>query len=323
MKKTEPRHPIGVVSKRTGLRPDLIRVWEARYGAVEPARTESKHRLYSDADIERLVRLRELVQAGQRIGRVATLSEDELDELLRDHRSHSRGGRLEEDWTATLEAHSRHSAARAVFPLEDALDAVAALDRTGLQATLEEASVRLSRVQLLDRFLVPLMHAVGDLCAVGKLRTVHEHSASTVVRSFVEQLEPAFAPAATAPHLIVSTAAWQHHELGALLVAATARSEGWRVTYLGPNLPAEEVAAAAWSTDARAVALSLTYPDGDDRVASQLHTVGRLLPEGVTLIVGGRAAGRHESVLREIGAIRLDSLADLREYLQQMRGQRP
>ena len=31
-----PKHPIGVVARRTGLKPDLIRAWERRYLAIEP-----------------------------------------------------------------------------------------------------------------------------------------------------------------------------------------------------------------------------------------------------------------------------------------------
>ena len=49
-----PLHPISVVAERTGLSPDLLRVWERRYGVVDPARDEGGRRLYSDSDIQRL-----------------------------------------------------------------------------------------------------------------------------------------------------------------------------------------------------------------------------------------------------------------------------
>ena len=45
---------IKVVARRTGLSAHVIRIWEKRYGAVEPERTETKRRLYSDEQIERL-----------------------------------------------------------------------------------------------------------------------------------------------------------------------------------------------------------------------------------------------------------------------------
>ena len=39
------RHPIQVVARRTGLTVDVLRVWEKRYGVVEPGRSSGGHRL--------------------------------------------------------------------------------------------------------------------------------------------------------------------------------------------------------------------------------------------------------------------------------------
>src|SRR6478609_7337401 len=77
-----PRHPIGVVARRTGLKPDLIRAWERRYGAVEPGRSTTRRRFYSDADVERLQLLRRVVRTGRGISQVAGLPNEELRALL-------------------------------------------------------------------------------------------------------------------------------------------------------------------------------------------------------------------------------------------------
>ena len=75
------RHGIGVVARRTGLLADRIRVWERRYGAVEPVRSATGRRLYSDADVDRLRLLREVVDRGHAIGAVARLEIGRLAEL--------------------------------------------------------------------------------------------------------------------------------------------------------------------------------------------------------------------------------------------------
>src|SRR5215207_6184842 len=77
-----PRHPIGVVAERTGLSPDVLRVWERRYAVVEPHRSAGGQRLYSDADIERLSLLHRATQGGHGIGHVATMSKAKLEELV-------------------------------------------------------------------------------------------------------------------------------------------------------------------------------------------------------------------------------------------------
>ena len=68
-----PRYPVRLVSVRTGLSPHVLRAWERRYGVVSPTRTEGGQRLYSDLDVERLVRLRRLTDRGHAIRRIATL----------------------------------------------------------------------------------------------------------------------------------------------------------------------------------------------------------------------------------------------------------
>src|SRR5688572_6902518 len=79
-----PRHPIAVVSERTGLSQDVLRVWERRYQAVEPTRGPGGHRTYSDADIARLRLLHVVTSAGRSIGQVARLSTEELSRLAQE-----------------------------------------------------------------------------------------------------------------------------------------------------------------------------------------------------------------------------------------------
>ena len=81
-RRTTPRHPIALVTERTGLSQDLLRVWERRYRAVVPTRGPGGQRLYSDADIERLSLLHAATRAGRSISRVASLADEALAELV-------------------------------------------------------------------------------------------------------------------------------------------------------------------------------------------------------------------------------------------------
>src|SRR6476646_793213 len=77
-------HPIQIVTRRTGLSADVLRVWEKRYAVVTPVRSESGRRLYSDTDIERLRLLVQATRAGRAIGQVAALPTSALVSLLED-----------------------------------------------------------------------------------------------------------------------------------------------------------------------------------------------------------------------------------------------
>lgn len=317
------RHPIGVVARRTGLKPDLIRAWERRYSAVEPQRSDTRRRFYTDADIERLRLLRDATREGRAISQVAGLSDEELAALIAEDQAEkaepqrSAGAGTAAGVQPAVDDEGTEETGRQI--LQACLAAVRRLDPQELERQLERGSVALSRIHLLQRLLVPLMHSIGDLWQVGSLRPAHEHMASSVVRSFVGHMQGAHQGSHGAPHLIATTPARQHHELGALIVAATASSEGWNVTYLGPDLPVEEIAAAVQQKGAIVLALSVTYPPDDPILPDELRRLRRLLGRGVTVLVGGRCADAYRGAVEEVGALLVDDLTELRRHLSLLR----
>ena len=305
---SESHQAIKVVTKRTGLSAHVIRIWEKRYGAVTPERTGTNRRLYSDEQIERLSLLREVTQSGHSIGHIAKLPMEKLREL-------------------TMQMHpSNGQPARALSPapaaskyLDESLAAVKSLDTRALDATLKRAATELGAQGLLQRIVNPLVQRIGDLWRDGTLTAAHEHFASAVIRVFLGQVAKPFAGTESAPVLVVATPTGQLHELGALLVGAAASNLGWHVTYLGASLPAAEIAGAARQNRARAVALSLVYPEDDPRMEGELARLRESLPVETTLLVGGRAAPAYQPVLRKIGATQIEDLTTFCSTLDELR----
>jgi methylmalonyl-CoA mutase cobalamin-binding subunit len=126
-------------------------------------------------------------------------------------------------------------------------------------------------------------------------------------------------PDASDPLLVSTTPLGQQHEFGALMAAVTAASGGWKTLYLGPNLPAEDIAAAVKGRRANAVVLSLVYPADDPQLETELVKLRELTDEDLPLLVGGRAAIAYDDVLTEVGAIRIGGLADLRRELDRLK----
>lgn len=300
-----------VVTRRTGLSAEVLRMWERRHRVVVPARTQSGRRLYTDDDIERLRLLYRATLGGRTIGQIATLPTSELIELVR------QDGEAERP---RLDANMGWSdAPDAQVVIDACLRAIERIDAPGLDGILRRSLVELSAARWLDLILAPFLAAVGTRWREGTLRLVHEHVATVAARRALDRLiEAATAPGAS-PLLVVSTPVGQVHELGALMVAASAAVEGWAVAYLGPTLPAEDVAEAARALRARAVALSLTHPPNDKAVAPEMRRLATLLPGTTALLVGGAAATAYASVLDEVGAERIPGLPALRARLETLR----
>lgn len=303
---TEQRFSMKYVSRRTGLTPHTIRVWERRYGAVVPERTETKRRLYSEEDIERLILLRRGVLAGHSIGRIAGLPPEELKRLV-DRES----GTGSPEASVTADEPDAAPEEKVV----EALEAVSALDQNRLERILYQAAAGFSRPVLIERFIAPFLEKIGEQWHQGALRIAQEHFASFILRGFLAGLIRQAHVPETAPLLLVATPAGQHHEFGALFAAATAVSCGWRGLYLGANVPAEEIAGSANAKNVRAIALSLLHPAGDPRVAEELEILRRCLNRKVPVIAGGRAAGSYRSVLDSIGGVILQDIGSLCSYL--------
>jgi MerR family transcriptional regulator, light-induced transcriptional regulator len=301
----EVQHSIKVAARKTGLSPHVIRVWERRYDAVSPDRTDSNRRLYSEAEIERLQMLRNATLAGHSISHIAKLPIEQLRQL-----------------SADVVPATPPSATNSTPPTAFLVEATAAIrthDTAKLESVLAEATLRLGFHGLLEQMVAPFATHVGELWAEGKLTAAHEHYASAVIRNFLIRNSQPFAPAKNAPTLVVATPAGQLHELGAVMVAAAANNLGWRVVYLGTALPALEIAGAALSNQARAVALSIIFPADDPNLPGELQTLRRHLPATVALIVGGRSADGYAETLRETGAHHAHNLTEFSGLLEQLR----
>jgi methylmalonyl-CoA mutase cobalamin-binding subunit len=105
------------------------------------------------------------------------------------------------------------------------------------------------------------------------------------------------------------------HELGALTIALIASESGWRPFYFGPNLPAEEIAAAVTYKEADAVALSITHRADNHRLSLELKKLRRYLNDNIPMLIGGQAASGIADFLGSIGIQYATDAANFRQAL--------
>lgn len=74
---------IGVVSKITGISQHRLRIWERRYNVVHPRRNSSNRRYYSGTDVRKLLLIKSLLDAGNSVGSIASLSIEKLEEKIK------------------------------------------------------------------------------------------------------------------------------------------------------------------------------------------------------------------------------------------------
>jgi methylmalonyl-CoA mutase cobalamin-binding domain/chain len=302
----EVQHSIKVAARRCGLTTHVIRVWEKRYDAVSPDRTDTNRRLYSEAEIERLNLLRLATEAGHTIGTIARLPTENLKKLVEESLTDAR-------------PRTKPAAASAEEVIEAALTATRNLNASELEGILGRAAVTFGQHGLLENVVSPFAARVGDLWREGVITAAHEHFASAVIRNFLVRASRPYGLNGSTPTMVVATPVGQLHEIGAVMAASAANDMGWHVAYLGASLPAVEIAGAAIQHKARAVALSLVFPGDDSQLPAELETLRKLLPAETILITGGQAAESYKATLQKIGAVHAKDLRALYPVLERLR----
>jgi DNA-binding transcriptional MerR regulator len=233
------KYRIGTVTRLTGLSADVVRVWERRYGAIRPARTAAGTRLYSDADITRLRRLRQAVDRGHNISQAAKLSEADLDKIVSDTK------------------HAAEAADPYALIGERFLKAIERMDVVTADLELSRAATLFPARPLIKNLVAPVLEEIGNRWAHKEFGVAHEHVASNLLRNLLSSLFRLYPPGEQAETIVLATPASERHEFGLLLAALIAATRGWRVVYLGADLPANEIALAVRLTSSRLRALSL------------------------------------------------------------------
>jgi DNA-binding transcriptional MerR regulator len=270
----EPRYRIGAVARLSGLTTHAIRVWERRYGILKPDRSRAGARLYSDVEVERLRALKRAVDRGHSIGQIAALEASELERL---------GGKLSQ--LPVFGGASPHAL------VDEFVEAVRSFDAARAEQLLERASVVFSARAMVLEVLSPLLVRIGQDWAGGTLCTASEHVASALIRDRASILLRQLSRERGSETVIVTTPAGELHELGAFLAAATVAMHGYNVLYLGPNLPASEIAIAAHGSSASVIALSVVGLAPEHAVA-ELEAIAALVAPPVELVLGGPLASR-------------------------------
>lgn len=256
------RYRVAAAAKRVGLSPHTLRVWERRYGPFASARSEGGNRLYGERDLERLALLKRLVDSGHAVGDIAGLGRGELQRMA---------------------GHEAAPAPAAVH--RQLLDAVRARDAEALDAAFARACLLLRPRELMETVVSPLLEEIGEAWSHRALDVAHEHAATAALRNQLGALLRTFRAPSGRPAVLVTTPEGDPHEMGALGAAVVAAAAGHRVVYLGPSMPAADLAAAARESRARAVLLSCAQP-----ARERLRELRKRLPPGVALIAGGPGA---------------------------------
>lgn len=299
-------YPIRAAANLTGLSIDTLRAWERRYQAVTPIRNE-RGRVYGEGHIRRLILLRDAVARGHAIGQVAGLRDGELEKLLLGPATIA---------NPSVPARIEHPASDALVPIVTAIES---FDYTAANFHLGRLAVLLPVDKLVSEVVFPLMQLVGDRWLDGTLTIAQEHMTSSILRNLLGGLVRLGTSSTPSQRILFATPAGELHEFGILAAAMLAVASGFEALYLGSNLPALEIVAAAERSSPRAVVVGIKASEPTQATIEELRTISAKLPKTAELWLGG---GNVKTTLASIGGARtfaLEDFSELQEHLARLK----
>jgi len=230
-------YSIKQISQLTGLSTFVIRKWEERYVCVRPQRLHNGYRVYSEEDLQRLLRIKQLVDRGYTVKNALM--------TLADRPCEAPGDAAE---PASGEASSSSGAIDAVELDGDGealsssdkcigrlLSAAERCDAKSIRSYLLQSIHEKGLAFLLNAVLPCFLRAMREEWTADPRSELQRHVAATVVRDFLIQQRASVSERDDAPLLIGACLPSEHQEIPLHLVMLEASLKGWRTLYLGPS----------------------------------------------------------------------------------------
>lgn len=206
------------VETLTGINAHTLRVWERRYSFLMPLRTPTNIRLYTDAQLKNLLNVGILVRNGYRISTIDKMPQTEIHELV----------------TQILMTHSEEHHDR----VNGLVLCMLELNEGGFNRIFNSSVQQVGLVSTFLELIYPFLNLVGGLWITNKAIPAQEHFISNLIRQkIMAGIDALPNPSVDAKRILLFLLEGESHEIGLLLAYYITKNMGWKVYYLGQNVP--------------------------------------------------------------------------------------
>ena len=204
----------------TGINAHTLRKWETRYNIIDPDRTQTNIRFYSATQLKKLLNISLLMRNGYKISSIDKMSESEIHEAVEKFIPNG-------DFQAEINA---------------LIEAMIDMDEKTFDLTLKEQILKNGLLTTILKIVYPFLNQVGVLWGMDKVMPAQEHLISNLIRrKMLSAIDLLPYPRENTSSIVMFLTEDENHELGLLLAYYLARELGWKVYYLGQNVPLEDL----------------------------------------------------------------------------------
>jgi MerR family transcriptional regulator, light-induced transcriptional regulator len=215
------QYSIKELEQLSGIKAHTIRIWEKRHKIIEPSRTATNIRYYSDLDLKKIINVSLLNTYGIKISKIADMSLDDVNKKVLEI------SELQNDKGVHID-----QMVIAMIDMEEEL----------FEKILNNLILRFGFEKTITEIIYPFLEKIGILWQTQNITPAHEHFISNLIRQkIVVAIDGLPIPPKNSQKILLFLPEGEMHELGLLFYHFLIRKSGYRTYYLGQNVPHEDL----------------------------------------------------------------------------------
>lgn len=206
----------------TGIKAHTLRIWEQRYNLLEPNRTPTNIRYYTDRDLKKILNVNLLYNNGYKISKIACMSGDQIIE------------KATELLYSQPESSDDH--------IEYFIRMIIELDEPAIMERMNAINEQVGVIEFYTGTMIPLLQRIGELWQLDTITVSHEHFFSNILRDFfIRETSKIASPIAAKGRVVLFLHEREMHELSLLFYYYVLKSRNYECYYLGQAVPVADL----------------------------------------------------------------------------------
>jgi DNA-binding transcriptional MerR regulator len=284
------------LEKLSGIKAHTIRIWEQRYGIINPERTETNIRYYKDDDLKLLLNIALLNRNGLRISKIAKLTRSEIEEKVAD----------------VSEIHFEHGAQLDALTLSMIEMDEGKFDRI-ISANIQQMGFERTMMEVIHPFLEKL----SVLWLTGSINPVQESFISYLIRQklivAIDQLSLQSGP--EVKKFIIYLPEGERQELSLLFMHYLLKSRGHHVIYIGQEMSLSDLVDVHRIHKPDYIFTMISETFAKEPIHDYVQNLSEQFPDTMILLSGYQVVAQGVTTEKNIKV--LYSLDETIQYLQE------
>lgn len=271
------------IARLSGIKPHTLRIWERRYNFLNPSRSDSNIRKYTNEELKNILNIALLNKHGFKISLLDSMDADEINKniLLLD----TAGAQNEKIFTNLV---------------QQMLD----MDYRKMEQTLDRCISDRGLTKTIIEIIFPFLDKIGILWTTSKIIPAQEHIVTALIRQkIIVGIDSLPYPVNPQKNILLFLPAGEYHETGLLVLHYVLRKNNIEVIYLGPNVPLDDVALIAVAQQPDFVQMHLTAPSRSFDLNFYIKELSQKI-KSIPILASGALVAEQKSIKSKVEYIK-------------------